>query len=327
MSLSVDIRLRAGTFWLDVAFKTDARDVVILGSSGAGKTLILRAIAGLQKPIDGNIRLQATQLFDSESRIDLPVRRRNIGYLFQDYALFPHLTVEQNIEFGVTRQTKAESSRSLSQMIDMMQLGTLRGRQPDGLSGGERQRVAFARALAPHPDLLLLDEPFSALDAPSRELLIEEFIELRKNIDAPCVLVTHDIAEAYALADHLVVVGNGHVLQSGSKAEVFHRPHTPEVARLVGVHNIFRNVRDGKPVLVGVRAGDIVLESDNKPNATMRQVVDRGVHLLGWLITDHGERVVAELERSHSFDFIPGSRWRINAREGTELVWPVSPDA
>ena len=101
MSLSVDIRIRAGTFWLEVAFQTDARDVVILGSSGAGKTLLLRAIAGLQKPVDGKILLNAMPLFDSGKGIDLPVRRRNVGYLFQDYALFPHLTIEQNIEFGI----------------------------------------------------------------------------------------------------------------------------------------------------------------------------------------------------------------------------------
>ena len=125
MSLSVDIRIRAGTFWLEVAFQTDARDVVILGSSGAGKTLLLRAIAGLQKPVDGKILLNAMPLFDSGKGIDLPVRRRNVGYLFQDYALFPHLTIEQNIEFGITSQSKSENSRSVSQMMDMMLLAQI----------------------------------------------------------------------------------------------------------------------------------------------------------------------------------------------------------
>ena len=327
MSLSVDIRLRAGGFSLNAAFQTGDGATAILGASGAGKTLTLRSIAGLQAPVDGKILLDGVSLFNSTERVDLPVRRRNIGYLFQDYALFPHLTVAENIAFGISRRTKAQQRKSVSRMVDLLRLHGLEERRPAGLSGGERQRVALGRALAPQPDLLLLDEPFSALDAPSRESLVEEFIALREAIDVPTVLVTHDVAEAYALAEHLVIMGNGRVLQSGPKAVVFHQPASPSVARLVGVQNIFNDVRDGRPVVVGVRASNMIVGSEGETNATLDQTVDRGVQLLGRFTTDRGVQVVAELHRSRFSDLVPGSRWRVEAREGTALVWPASPGA
>jgi molybdate transport system ATP-binding protein len=327
VSLSVDIRLRAGGFSLDAAFQTGDGATAILGASGAGKTLTLRSIAGLQAPVDGKILLDGVSLFNSTERVNLPVRRRNVGYLFQDYALFPHLTVAENIAFGISRRTKAQQRESVSRMVDLLRLHGLEERRPAGLSGGERQRVALGRALAPHPDLLLLDEPFSALDAPSRESLVEEFIALREAIDVPTVLVTHDVAEAYALAEHLVIMGNGRVLQSGPKAVVFHQPVSPSVARLVGVQNIFNDVRDGRTVVVGVRASNMVVGSEGEPNATLDQTVDRGVQLLGRFTTDRGVQVVAELHRSRFADLVPGSRRRVEAREGTALVWPASPGA
>ena len=201
MSVYVDIRLRTGKFSLDASFQSDAGATAILGASGAGKTLTLRAVAGLQTPLEGKILQRGVTLYNSEQRIDLPARRRNVGYLFQDYALFPHLTVAENIAFGLKGREQAGQRESVSRMVDLLRLHGLEDRRPVGLSGGERQRVALGRALAPHPDLLLLDEPFSALDAPTRDSLVEEFISLREAIDVPMILVTHDVGEAYALAE------------------------------------------------------------------------------------------------------------------------------
>jgi ABC-type sulfate/molybdate transport systems ATPase subunit len=329
--LSVDIQLRAGAFALDATFATDAGATAILGASGAGKTLTLRAIAGLQEPSKGAVTLGSRTLYDSSVRVDLPARRRNVGYLFQDYALFPHLTVAENIAFGIKGQSKGNQQAAVARMVDLLRLSGLEDRRSLGLSGGERQRVALGRALAPQPDLLLLDEPFSALDAPTRDSLAEEFIALRAAIDVPTVLVTHDVAEAYALADHLVVMGDGRVLQSGPKAEVFTNPTSPEVARLVGVQNIFNGFRSGKPAMVGVRAGDMVVAPSGEPNAMLDQIVDRGLQLLGRFTTIDGTQLLAVLDRSRFTDAKPGSRWSVLAREGAEMIWPGSaaapPDA
>jgi ABC-type sulfate/molybdate transport systems ATPase subunit len=322
VSIAVDIRLQAGAFALDAAFTTDAGTTAILGASGAGKTLLLRAIAGLHTPQGGDITLSGSSLFNSAQRTNMPARKRRVGYLFQDYALFPHLTVAQNIAFGVG---KGDNRDAVARMVDLLRLHGLEDRTPPRLSGGERQRVALGRALAPHPDLLLLDEPFSALDAPTRETLVEEFFALREAIDVPTILVTHDIGEAYALAEHLVVMGNGRVLQSGPKDEVFYHPGTPDVARLVGVQNVFASQRDGRDVIVGVRATDLFVSSAGTANATLRQTIDRGVQLVGQFATDAGDQLVAVLDRTQGAEYAVGTRWHVEAREGTELVWSASP--
>jgi ABC-type sulfate/molybdate transport systems ATPase subunit len=326
VSLTVDIHVQAGDFLLDTAFTSQAGSTALLGASGAGKSLTLRAVAGLQAPTSGHIIQGERTLFSSEDRVDLPARRRNIGYLFQDYALFPHLTVIENIAFGLRGCPQGNQRAAVARMVDLLRLHGLEGRFPAGLSGGERQRVALGRALAPRPDLLLLDEPFSALDTPSREALIEEFTMLREAIGVPTVLVTHDIGEAYALAEHLVVMGQGRVLQSGPKREVFHHPCSPEVARLVGVQNVFNQVHGGKAVVVGVRAGDMEAvpcgTSRSDSNATPMQAVDRGVQLLGRFITTSGIHLLAELDRALASDLVPGSEWSVHAREGMSLTWP-----
>ena len=327
MSLTVDVRLQAGAFSLDATFSSDAGSTAILGASGAGKTLTLRAIAGLEAPADGEVTLDETTLYSSSKGVNLPTRRRNVGYLFQDYALFPHLSVAENIAFGMAGRSKDEKRGAVVAMVNLLSLHGLEGRSSSRLSGGERQRVALGRALAPHPDLLLLDEPFSALDAPTRESLVEEFIALRAAINVPMVLVTHDVGEAYALADYLVVMRGGRVLQSGPKADVFHRPISPNVARLVGVQNIFGDVRGGQPVVIGVRSGDIVVSPEGDHNATLNQVVDRGTQLLGRFTTSAGAQIVADLERGHFENIALGGTWHVEAREGATMVWPGPPPA
>ncbi len=207
--------------------------VVLFGPSGAGKTTILRSIAGLERPEHGSIRFREETWLDSSRGICLSPQQRKIGYLFQEFALFPHLTVRQNIEYGL----RGRSERA-AQMMALVEIADLENRYPRQLSGGQAQRVALARALAPEPRLLLLDEPLAALDAPARGRLRSELRALLIKAGTPTLLVTHDRTEAIALGDQMVVVAGGKIQQLGRVQEVFSHPANLEVARSVGVETI-----------------------------------------------------------------------------------------
>ena len=237
-ALSVAIRRELAGFILDITFNVPHGLTVLFGPSGAGKSLTLQAIAGLFSLDSANIALDGIIWQDSTNGFYLPPQRRHVGYVPQNYALFPHLTVEQNIVFGlkVRGRQRGQDNQRVSELIELMQLGGLEHRRPAQLSGGQQQRVALARALAPDPLLLLLDEPFSSLDAAVRETLREEMRALHERIHVPIVLVTHDAAEARALADTVVVVQRGCVLQVSTPDEVFRSPQTRTIAALVGMH-------------------------------------------------------------------------------------------
>jgi len=210
---------RSSGFSLDAAFTIPAGEItVIFGPSGAGKSTILRFMAGLEKGGTGLIRCKKELWFDSAAGIDLPPQKRSMGFLFQDLALFPHLDVKDNITYPLGRRY---DEKRLSDLLEMTQLKGLEKRFPAELSGGQKQRVALARALISEPALLLLDEPFSALDSAVKKSLHDEFIELHKRIDFTAVMVTHDISEAYRLAEHAVVLKNGRVEREGSPEKVF----------------------------------------------------------------------------------------------------------
>ncbi len=237
-ALSVAVRRVLAGFTLDIAFSAPRGLTVLFGPSGAGKSLTLQAIAGLFPLDSARIALDGVAWHDSERGLYLPPQRRHVGYVPQNYALFPHLTVEQNIAFGLKapgRQVR-ESRQRVDELIELMQLDGLEDRRPAQLSGGQQQRVALARALAPNPLLLLLDEPFSSLDAAVRETLREEMRALHERVHVPIVLVTHDAAEARALADTVIVIQQGRVLQVGAPDEVFRSPQTRTIAALVGMH-------------------------------------------------------------------------------------------
>jgi molybdate transport system ATP-binding protein len=189
--------------------------VVLFGPSGAGKTLTLQAIAGLVRPQAGVVRVGDRVLFDSSRGIDLPARERKVGYLFQDYALFPHCTVEQNVAIGLGRwwrpRLSAEQRAAVSGVLETLGLQDLASSYPAALSGGQRQRVALARALVREPDVLLLDEPFAALDRPLRARMRENLRSLQRDFGVPVVLITHDPEDVEALADTLVVFEQGAV--------------------------------------------------------------------------------------------------------------------
>jgi molybdate transport system ATP-binding protein len=211
---------------------------VLFGPSGAGKTTVLRCIAGLERPGAGQIRLRGEQWFDAKSQIFLPPQRRDVGFLSQDYTLFPHLTVTQNVGYGLGRLTRPMRDQRVGGLLEMLGLSGLGSRYPRELSGGEQQRVALARAVARKPKLLLLDEPLSALDAPTRASLREELRCWLLDMGVPALVVTHDLAEALALGDTLVVMDQGQMCQTGSPPEVAARPASLAVARIVGMDTI-----------------------------------------------------------------------------------------
>jgi len=229
-------------FELDIRLDCDAGITVLFGASGSGKTLTLEALAGFLKPDEGRILLHDSILFDSGSGVCLPPQRRNIGYVFQTYALFPHMTVEQNLAFGIQRVPALERRRRIHEMLELFGLIERAGRRPGELSGGEKQRASIARALVTEPRLLLLDEPVRGLDYPLRADFYEILRNVRERYRIPILLVTHDVAEGFFLGDRMAVYGGGRIVQMGTPEEVFHRPHSPAIARLLGISNIFSGV-------------------------------------------------------------------------------------
>lgn len=205
----------------------------LMGASGSGKTTTLRVLAGLERPDHGMITFAGETWCETSQKLCRPPQQRGVGLLFQDYALFPHLNVLQNVGFGLTGQRPGERAERVGRLLDLLQLRGLERRYPQELSGGQQQRVALARTVAPRPRLLLLDEPLSALDWPTRRELRSLLREFLKSQGIPTVLVTHDPHDVLALADRVVVLEAGRVLQAGDVPEVFERPASQQVARLL----------------------------------------------------------------------------------------------
>lgn len=244
MSLEVAIEKQMSGFRLNVEFTANCVPLGLLGSSGSGKTMTLRSIAGLESPDRGRIVLHGRVLFDSGKRINVPARERRVGLLFQNYALFPHLTVAENIGFGLRHLSPNERDRRVEEQLAAAHLGGLANRYPATLSGGEQQRVALARALAVEPEALLLDEPFSALDTHLRGALERQLRETLGRYQGSTVFVSHNLEEAYRICGELVVLAGGVVAARGPKEEIFRHPPTLEVARLTGCKNFSRARRD-----------------------------------------------------------------------------------
>jgi molybdate transport system ATP-binding protein len=259
--LDVDVRLQYREGPVVECAWTDELDepavTVLLGPSGSGKTTLLRSLAGLERPQRGHIRINGHVWFDADSGVCLPPERRDVGFLSQDYALFPHLTVAANICFGAGHSSRAQTSQRLAELVDAFQLGGLDSRLPGQLSGGQQQRVALARAVFRRPRLLLLDEPLSALDVATREDLRAELRSLLRALRIATYLVTHDRVDALTLGDQTILLDEGRIVQRGTTRQVFSDPATPTAARLVGVDTVLIGqiaaVRDG---LATVRVGD-----------------------------------------------------------------------
>ncbi|NCJ07153.1 ATP-binding cassette domain-containing protein [Synechococcales cyanobacterium C] len=240
MSLIVDIQKQLPQYCLEVAFDLEEEALGILGGSGSGKSMTLRCVAGIETPTRGTIVLNNRILYDSGKGINLPSRDRRVGFLFQNYALFPHLTVAQNIAYGLKGMSKDAVNRRGIGQLAQMRLSDLGNRYPHQLSGGQQQRVALARALAPEPDVLLLDEPFSALDTHLRSELEKQLIKTLSSYQGLTLFVSHNLEEAYRVCQNLLVLSAGKVVAAGQKQTIFDHPGTLTVAQLTGCKNYSR---------------------------------------------------------------------------------------
>ncbi|UCD12004.1 MAG: ABC transporter ATP-binding protein [Nitrospinaceae bacterium] len=267
---------------------------VLFGPSGSGKTTILRCIAGLERPDQGILRFNGETWFDSDRGLFTPPQKRRLGYFTQEVALFPHRTVAENIGYHLPGLSATEKKQRVDEMISLFNLDALRHRKSPNLSGGEKQRVALARTLARRPRLLLLDEPLSALDQPTRIQLRKELRDLIAPFNIPVLIVTHDRTESLTLGDRMIVLDEGRTLQDGTLAEVFSKPESRRVAQIVGMENVFPGILTGihdglahieaggqsltavaeqckpGPVMVGIRAEDITLLTGGSPETSAR---------------------------------------------------------
>lgn len=294
------VRTQVGTFSLETEWSVEPGQVLVLfGPSGSGKTMTLRSIAGLLKPGDGRIEIGGTIVFDHAQRIDVPPHLRRVGYVPQDWMVFPHLDVARNIAYGLRRWSAADRKHRVASLIDRLNLRGLELRRTWELSGGQQQRVALARALAPDPDVLLLDEPFSALDIETRRQVRGELRKLLQDVMLPVVLVTHDKEEALALGDRVAVIDGGRVIASGDPVTLLGHPPRERVARLLGVENLLRlevldvlpadgvmrcgrngfvleaplsDLSAGGEVTIGLRADDVLLASVRPTGLSARNI-------------------------------------------------------
>ncbi|OLN33272.1 Molybdenum transport ATP-binding protein ModC [Desulfosporosinus metallidurans] len=222
MMFKAHFRKKLPTFELDVDISLSHGILALVGPSGAGKTTILQCVAGLQTPSWGEINIHGKTVFSSEHGADIPIRNRRIGYVFQDYALFPHMTVEKNVMYGKPKKGSTPNKvLTASNVLELLKIEHLRNRYPNQISGGEKQRVALARALMTEPELLLLDEPLSALDHDTRSTLQQELLKLQAQWKIPFILVTHDVQEAEMLGDQIIRLDHGkqEVIRKLNKAQ------------------------------------------------------------------------------------------------------------
>lgn len=289
-----------GDFALEADFAIASGITILFGHSGAGKTTLLDCIAGLIVPNAGKIVLGDMVFFDSEARANRPVRNRKIGYVFQDLALFPHLTAARNIAYGLAGLTESEQRWRTHAILESFRISHLRDRRSTAISGGERQRVALARAMVIDPCLLLLDEPLAALDAPTKSKIIDDLRAWNRAHDIPILYVTHSREEVFALGERVIVLEKGRVVAQGTPHEVMSAPHHETVAQLAGFENIFEAVvtaahdnrgtmtcrigdveletpliraEIGSTLRVGIRAGDILLATPRPHGLSARNII------------------------------------------------------
>lgn len=246
--LSVQVRKQLREFKLDIAFEVSpAETLVIIGPSGCGKTTTLNAIAGLVAPDEGRIALNGTTYWDSNQNIDICAEQRHVGYVFQDFALFPHMTAAENVAYGLRarRTPRREITERVQEALQLAGITHLAQSRPGSLSGGERQRVALARAIACNARILLLDEPMGSLDAQTRSSVRGELQRLLRSLGRVAIMVTHDYVDALTFGDKICVMDRGKVLQMGEREEMLQRPRSRFVAELTGVNFFAGEIRSG----------------------------------------------------------------------------------
>ena len=291
-----------GSFNLDVHFRALAGFTILFGASGAGKTTLLDCIAGLTDPDEGRIAVGGEDLYDSERKRNVAAWKRRIGYVHQDLALFPHLTAEENVAYGLRALSATERKARSREMLDAFRIDHLRGRRPAQISGGERQRVALARALVTEPRALLLDEPLAALDRPTKSSLVGDLRRWNQHHRVPILFVTHNSEEVFSLGDEVIVLDAGRIVVQGLPHEVMRAPRLETVAHLSGFENIFDatvlalhedrgtmtcrlgkgevdletplvRAEVGSRLRVGVRAGDLLLATEPPRGLSARNLL------------------------------------------------------
>jgi molybdate transport system ATP-binding protein len=326
---------------------TEGHVVVVFGPSGAGKTTLLRALAGLLKPAAGRIAFAGSVWFDAATDQFVAPRDRDVGYVAQDAALFPHLTVKANVEYGL-RRARDRAVRS-SELLSLVRVAGLAGRLPRELSGGETERVALARALARRPQLLLLDEPFAALDVPTRRVLRTELRDLLQRTGTSAILVTHDRTEAMAMGDELAVMIAGRVRQSGRVADVFRHPADSDAARLLGIDTVLPGqverieaglatvcIGDAELVAIAsrnlprqvyacIRAEDVIVEPEGTTSGSARN------HLTGTIRSVETDQTVDRLIIDCGFELVAAvtsrSRQELGLQPGTVVTAAIKATA
>jgi molybdate transport system ATP-binding protein len=336
-------------FALQVELALPAGFTILFGASGAGKTTLLDCIAGLQTPDQGTIAIGNSTLFDSQSGVNLPPNRRSVGYLLQSLALFPHMTVEQNVHYGLATLNKSERDTRSGEVLESFRVSSLLQRRPGEISAGERQRVALARALVMRPRLLLLDEPLTALDAVTKARILDDLRVWNRSHRIPILHVTHDREELLALGESAIVLDRGRIVAQGSPHEVLQRPHSETVAQLAGFENIFDcrvtashaeqgtmtcrvagsnvdlevplvRVNTSLPLRVGIRAGDILLASSLPQGLSARNVIAGQITSL----EQRDMKVIAIVKNGPAFEvhLTLGARESMQLKPG-ERVWMV----
>lgn len=261
-------KLDSAGFSIDLEFTASQGVTVLFGPSGSGKTVTLDAIAGFVKPDEGRVLLDDQILYDAASGVNRAPQQRDCGYVFQNYALFPHMTLRQNLEFAAERRARLERHRRVNEMLERFRLNESAGRRPHEVSGGQRQRCSIARALIGGPKLLLLDEPATGLDAPLRAEFYEVLRQVQADFKTPMLLVTHDLAECFELAEEMIVVRDGRIIQKGPPRHILDEPANLEVARLLGAFNLLeaeiRTLDPGRDVS-RLQAGEFELQGPYFP--------------------------------------------------------------